>query len=72
MPGPVAEASVQNAARGLIGQIVTQGRTGLRRKLYLDMRLIWLAFSLVVALLREVVVRRRLNAQLCLVPQAQS
>lgn len=51
LAGPVAEASVQNAARGLIGQIVTQGRTGLRRKLYLDMRLIWLAFSLVVALL---------------------
>ena len=51
LAGPVAEASVQNAARGLIGQIVTEGRTGLRRKLYLDMRLIWLAFSLVVALL---------------------
>jgi len=49
--GPSAEAPDQTAARGLIGQIVTQGRTGLRRKLYLDMRLIWLALSLIIVLL---------------------
>ena len=46
-----AEAPARNVAPGLIGQIITRGRTGLRRKLYLDMRLIWLAFSLIIALL---------------------
>ena len=48
---PAAEAPGQTAARGLIGQIVTQGRTGLRRKLYLDIRLIWLALSLIIVML---------------------
>ncbi|MCK5751039.1 MAG: hypothetical protein KAH44_32780, partial [Oricola sp.] len=48
---PAIEARASNAAPGLVGQIITQGRTGLRRKLYLDMRLIWLALSLVIVLL---------------------
>ena len=48
---PAIEARARNAAPGLVGQIITQGRTGLRRKLYLDMRLIWLALSLVIVLL---------------------
>ena len=41
----------KDAASGLIGQIVTTGRAGPRRKLYLDMRLMWLALSLIIMLL---------------------
>lgn len=51
LPGPAGEAQGPAAVSGLVGQIVTQGRTGLRRKLYADMRLIWAALSLIIVLL---------------------